>query len=151
MRKKKKIIIGASVASLLLFGIFAGGCKHRGCHFSKSPEEKIEYIVEHVSDELDMTEAQEVEVKKIAEEVHAKMQEHKGTKKEIYNTILAEVKSDNVDKEKMTSLFDKKMGEINEMKPFFIDKFAELHSILTPEQRVELAEKMEKMHKRMGH
>ena len=104
MRKKKKLIIGASVVSLLLFGIFAGGCKHRSCHFSKSPEEKIEYIVEHVSDELDMTEAQEVKVKKIAEEVHAKMQEHKGTKKEIYNTILAEVKSDNVDKEKMTSL-----------------------------------------------
>ena len=49
--------------------------------------------------------------------------------------------------------FEKPIAElenkINEMKPYFIDKFAEFHEILTPEQRNELADKMEKLHKRM--
>ncbi|MDX1699109.1 MAG: Spy/CpxP family protein refolding chaperone [Melioribacteraceae bacterium] len=148
---RKKIIIGGSIVTLLLVGLIATGCKHRACHFNKSPEEKIEYFVEHVSDELDLTEQQEAKVKNLAEEVHSKIENQKSTTHEVYSTLLGEIKNSSVDKEKLSSVIDNKMNNINEMKPFFIDKFTEFHQILTPEQRNELAEKMEKLHKRMGH
>lgn len=150
MSRKKKII-GGSILAILIMGLFATGCKHRSCHFSKSPEEKIEYFVEHVSDELDLTESQEIKVKNLAEEIHKKIENQKSSTHEIYTVLLEEVKSNTVDKEKLNSVVDNKLKKFNEMKPFFIDKFAEFHNILTPEQRTELAEKMEKMHKRMRH
>ena len=148
---RKKIIIGGSVITVLLFGLIAKGCKQRAYHFSKSPEEKIEFVVEHVSDELDLTDEQESKVKNLAEEVHSRMESQKNTTHEVYTTILGEIKNSSVDKEKLSSVIDNKMNNINELKPFFVDKFAEFHQILTPEQRNELAEKMEKLHKRMGH
>ena len=148
---RKKIIISGSIIILLLLGIFATGCKHRSCHFSKSPEEKIEFFVEHVSDELDLTDAQEVKVKNLAEEVHLKMESQKNTTHDIYTAILGEIRNNHVDKQKLNSVIENKMDSFEEMKPFIIDKFAEFHNILTPDQRNELAEKMEKLHKRMGH
>ena len=148
---RKKLIIGGSILTILLFGLIAKGCKHRAYHFSKSPEEKIEFFVEHVSDELDLTEQQEAKVKNLAEEVHSTMESQKSTTHEIYTTILGEIKKNSVDKDKLNSVIDAKMNDFNEMKPFIIDKFSEFHNILTPEQRNELAEQMEKLHKRMGH
>jgi Spy/CpxP family protein refolding chaperone len=148
---KKKIIIGGSILTILALGLITTSCKHRGCHFSHSPEDKIEFFVEHISDELDLTDAQEAKFKNLAEEVHSKMESQKSTTHEIYTTLLGEIKNNSVDKEKLNSVIDNKMNNFNEMKPFFIDKFAEFHNILTQEQRGELAEKMEKLHKRMGH
>lgn len=150
MSRKKKII-SISILTVLTLGIITTGCKHRSCHFSKSPEEKIEFFVEHISDELDLTESQEVKVKSLAEEVHKKIENQKSSTHEIYTVLLEEIKSNTVDKEKLNSIVDNKLNKFSEMKPFFIDKFAEFHNILTPEQRVELAEKMEKLHKRMRH
>ena len=150
MSRKEKII-GGSLLTILTLGLIATGCKHRSCHFGNSPENKIEFFVEHVSDELDLTETQEAKVKNLAEEVRSKMESQKNTTHEIYTTLLGEIKNNTVNKEKLNSAIENKMNNFNEMKPFFIDKFAEFHNILTPEQRNELVEKMEKLHKRMGH
>jgi len=87
----------------------------------------------------------------LAEEIHNKMESQKSSTHEIYTTLLAEIKNSTVNKEKLNSVINNKMDNFNELKPFFIDKFAEFHNIITPEQRIELAEKMEKLHKRMGH
>lgn len=148
---KKKLLVTGSIFFILFVGFLANGCRHGGFHSFNSPEEKMEFVLDHISGALDLTNSQEVKVKAIFEEFHAKMKKGKAENKEGFNSIVEMIKRENVDKEKLSELCDAKIQQITDMKPFFIEKFVELHEILTPEQREILAKKMKKFHEKMGN
>ena len=79
----------------------------------------------------------------------AKRAEFKGTRDEMFNNVLAQVKSDKVDQEALNTFFESKEVEMKEMHSFFVSKFAEFHGMLTAEQRTKLAGKMEEFHEKM--
>lgn len=99
-----------------------------------------------IAKELKLNEQQKVELEQIKDEILAKKAEFKINHQEIKNAVLSQVKSDTVDQAALNGLFEDKELEFKEMRAFLVDKFAEFHNILTPEQRLSLAEKMEKFH-----
>ena len=62
--------------------------------------------------------------------------------------ILNQLRSDQLDMDAINQMADEKSGQVSEMKNLMISKFGELHAILTPEQRVKLADHIEKRTRR---
>jgi len=103
-------------------------------------------MIKKIAKELKLNEQQKVELDRIKDEIMAKKAEFKIEHQEIKNAVLSQVKRDTVDQAALNSLFGDKELEFKEMRAFLIDKFAEFHNILTPEQRLKLAKRMEKFH-----
>ncbi len=144
MKFKKSIIFSTAAVSLLSF-LLLGGCKRH--HFwHASPEKRIDFMFDHISDELDLTDDQNRALERIKQEVLAKKDQHKDAREAIYQTLLRQVKSNRVHQAALNTLMEEKETEFKEMRSFAIEKFTEFHAILTPDQRTELAAHMEKMH-----
>ena len=149
----KTLIIVVAVLVLLVIAKIFSGCFHRP-HFCKthsSHEKKVKWVMKKISKELKLDEQQKVELERIKDEITAKKAEFKVRHQEIKSAVLSQVKSDTVDQAALNGLFEDNELEFKEMRAFLVDKFAEFHSILTPEQRLKLAEKMEKFHSKCKH
>jgi len=147
MLHKILIIIVVVLVFLVIAKLFFG-CNHRS-HFCKIPnshEKKVNWMIKKIAKELKLNEQQKVELDRIKDEIMAKKAEFKIEHQEIKNAVLSQVKRDTVDQAALNSLFGDKELEFKEMRAFLIDKFAEFHNILTPEQRLKLAKRMEKFH-----
>ncbi|MCE9499221.1 MAG: Spy/CpxP family protein refolding chaperone [Leptospira sp.] len=128
---------------LVLGGVLFGfGCSR---HWHNAPiEKKAEWIVKHLSKDLDLDEKQIQETNKIKDELLKKKEEIKGFRGKMFNELISQVKNEKIDQLKLKALTDEKTARDNEMHKVLIAKFTEFHAILKPEQRVKLAEKMEK-------
>ncbi|MBC8182601.1 Spy/CpxP family protein refolding chaperone [candidate division KSB1 bacterium] len=144
----KILIIVAVVLVLLVIAKIFSGCHHppHFCKSHSSHEKKANWMMKKIAKELKLNEQQKVELEQIKDEILAKKAEFKINHQEIKNAVLSQVKSDTVDQAALNGLFEDKELEFKEMRAFLVDKFAEFHNILTPEQRLSLAEKMEKFH-----
>ena len=146
----KPVILIVLAVLLLLIAAFAVACaKHR--FQSKSPEEKAEWVVQKISGELDLDEAQEAKLNEIKTELLAKHKSFKGDKEQIWDELHTQLRSDKIDQEKVNSIFTEKEAQFSEMRAFAVTKFAEFHAVLTPEQKNTLVEKLDKMHDRCRH
>ena len=139
--------------ALLMFFLFVviGGChRHKqGCfRHHTSHKKKLNWIFKKISKELKLNDSQKIKFEKIKNDIETKHEELKGTKTEMLNVFLTQLESNEVNVSELNKEFDEKHQHIQEMKSFLIDKFAEFHSILTPEQRTKLAEKIKKYHKK---
>ena len=149
-----KLLVVVLIALVIAACILFVGCSHRkfGHHyFTKFHDKKGDWIVKKISKELNLNENQKNELNRIKDEITAKHQEMKSTKKDMFNTVLVQIKAENIDKEKLNQLFEDKHLHMEKLKPFIIEKFTEFHDILTPEQRTKLAEKMTEFHNKMDH
>lgn len=146
---KPSILIVAAIL-LLLIAAFIGGCsKHR---FHKaSPEKKAEWVTKKIASELDLDDAQRAKLDAIKNDLLAKHKSLKGSKEEVWNEVSGQIKSDNVDQDKLNAMFEGKETEFKEMRAFAVQKFSEFHAVLTLEQRQTLIEKVDKFHDRWHH
>ena len=117
-------------------GFFAHG-KHGTSHGG---------IIEHLSTELDLTEEQKQKVASITEEIKQRHGACDEIHADAFKKIKEEIKSDELNKETFKSLFSMEKSCKDEMHDFFVEKLAEFHSILKPEQRNKLADRMTDHH-----
>lgn len=145
-----KRLIFTGLLGILLVGIFSFvGCRSRESHESYS-ERRAGWIVEKISDELNLNEAQKSTVNRIKTEVLAKQGEFKDLYAGIVDEVLLQVKSDKVDQESINKSFQAREAKLKELRSFAVEKFAEFHGVLTPKQRKQLADKIEQYRKRRG-
>ncbi|MFH1759974.1 MAG: Spy/CpxP family protein refolding chaperone [bacterium] len=141
------IIILAVLTALMAL---CGGCfRHkRGNFHSKmcSTGGHHKMAVKYLKKKLDLTDGQVEKINVITNEIHSKCDAHKGHKGLILDEIINQLARESADKEQLNKLVNKKKSEIEEMVPFAIDKFSELHGILTSEQRAKLAGLIKKHH-----
>ena len=130
---------------LLIIAVFIAACSKHPFHH-QSPEKKAEWVVKKISSELDLDESQNAKLEEIKSDILAKHQNFGGMKSEIWKEISTQVKSENINEEKLNALFADKEAQFKEMRTYLVTKIAEFHSILTPEQRLKLAEKMNDFH-----
>ena len=143
MFKKSRILIPITVLSIV-GGLAVHGCRpHRHCG---TPEKNAERIVKKISSELDLDDQQKQKLDKIKDEMLAKRNEFKETRETVFNQILVQVESNKVDQEALKDMLESNEAKMKDMHSFLIEKFAEFHGILTPEQRTKLADKMKDMH-----
>lgn len=141
--KKPKFWIIVAVVGLL--GVI--GC--RKARWFRAPiEKKVAWIAEKVENYLDLTDEQRKTSTKIKNEIVAKVKEMKKHKLEMADYALAQIKKEKLNEDEINQKLDEKEPHRKEMRRFFVKKIVEFHAILTPEQKVKLAEKLTKLKKR---
>lgn len=141
----KIILISATV---LIAGMFViSGCAHRGFHRfgGGSPEKRAEFIVDKISDELDLTDPQKAKLNSIKDEVIAKHKSRKDIYEGTFNTLQSEIKKDKMDEKLLLSKLNEFSKDREEMHTFMVSKLVEFHSMLTDEQKQTLIDKMNDM------
>ena len=145
-----KHLLFTAVLGTLLSGVFSFvGCRSRESHESYS-ERHATWVVDKISDELNLNETQKTTVNRIKGEVLAKHDEFKSLYLGVVDEVLQQVKSDKVDQELINKSFQARETKLKELRSFVVEKFAEFHSVLTPDQRKVLADKIEHYRKRRG-
>jgi Spy/CpxP family protein refolding chaperone len=133
MKSKKVIIIVlTAVSALILSGCF------------RTPEQRAEHMVKHLAAELKLNDSQTAQLEKIKDEFLARRPGMTKMREETVKEANDLMRSSEIDKTRLNALLDKNQAQVNDLMKFVSDKFAEIHDMLTPEQREKLASMIEK-------
>ena len=128
-------IIGALAGILIL----VAGCRH------KTPEERLERVQEHITDEFDLNESQQSQLNDVGEEVLALIKDIRDEREKDRAEVMAQLASSALDKSKIMAMYEARKAKFEAKFPAILDKVATLHQSLNDEQRAELVEKAEKL------
>ena len=147
--KKAAIIALAIVLSLgTLAGIgFAVG--HRFC--TMTPAQRADRVAGWLAKGLDLTKEQQAKLNSMKAEVVDRMVRLHADREKVQGEVTALIKSDRITEGDVLKVIEEREARFQELKPFLADKIVEFHTMLTPAQRIKLAEKMEAFHNRCGH
>ncbi len=137
---------------LLIIGLFAvlsalviAGCCHR------TPEQRAEHVVKHLVSTLNLDAGQTAKLEKMKEEFLARRPDIQKMREESMADIKEMMLSPQLDQARLNARMEKIQTHTSDMIRFLSAKFAELHDILTPDQRAKLVAVMEKHAKRHHH
>jgi len=116
-----------------------------GCH--RSPEQRAEYMVKHIASELKLDDSQKARMEKIKDEFLARRPEMSKMRDETVKEANELMRSPEIDKARLNALQEKNKAFADDMIGFVVAKFAEIHDMLTPEQRDKLVTLIEKHHR----
>jgi uncharacterized membrane protein len=133
-----------TIISLFCIGLigllFMAGCKR------VPPNEKVERLITKISTELDLDAAQKEHLTRIKDELITKAKgmhdQHEETRQEILDLLSQEA----LDEQRLQQLYLEKREKVDEWVSLFISRLAEFHRSLSPEQRIKLADALEKAH-----
>ncbi|KYG68339.1 hypothetical protein AZI87_03540 [Bdellovibrio bacteriovorus] len=117
-----------------------------GCH--RSPEERINAVSEKIADKFDFNEQQKALLNDIAADVKKDFAEEKAVRQSLYGDFKTMLLSEELDKAKIKEVIKQRQARMDARTDKYIDKVSALHKSLTPEQKKELVEKIEKFHKK---
>jgi len=140
--KKAKIILSVCIiffAFLTVSGIAVGR------HFHKFHDGPGAFLIDRISEKLDLTSSQKTQVEKIKTEIKEKFESRKSDRGNMFEDFANEFRKDNLDKNALKELQSKKEQNKKEMEDFMMDKIIEFHNILTPEQRNKAMDAMKEM------
>lgn len=143
MRRSKYIIL-ITVTALLALIV-------SGCWYHKTPEQKAEHAVQHLVTMLKLDAAQTAKLEKIKEEFLARRPDMVKMREESFKDVKEMMLSPQLDQAQLNARTEKIQANADDMIRFVSAKFAELHDMLTPEQRSKLVEEMEKHAQRAHH
>jgi len=150
----KRKIIFSLIVFLALSASFAGVSFGKKLYHLKT-EGPFGMIIDKVTEGMNLTSDQKTRIANLKHEIKMKMESKKSSHEEKFKALTDEFKKDNLDKAALESMFKQNESERNAMRDFAQDKLMEFHSILTPEQRIQAADKIvkmkEKFHDKMEH
>lgn len=142
MKKVTKIIIGSIAAVAVALGV-------SGFAMAKHHGDMGGYMMYKLEKKLDLNESQMANLKAAAEFMQAQRQEHMQAD---YKTQMKELLAQPaLDQAKIIGMMEEKMQQMRANAPEMIGKVAAFTDSLTPEQRAELTQMMDKMSKRGRH
>ncbi|MEN0060118.1 MAG: Spy/CpxP family protein refolding chaperone [Bdellovibrio sp.] len=116
------------------------------CH--RSPEERIAAMTEKIADKLDFNEQQKALLNDIANEMKKDFAAEKETRLSMKNEFKSMILADELNKARIKEVIKERQDRMNTKVDKYVDKVAALHKTLTPEQKKELIDKIEKIQKR---
>lgn len=128
-------IIGLGVG----LGSLVSGCRHR------SPEQRAEWVVKKISNELDLTDAQKPKLQAVADFIVTERKAQEAQREETFTFAMAQVRGERLDKTEIERRVNRKLDEMKQKAPRLVDLVSEFHASLTPEQREKAASKLEKL------
>jgi len=140
---KKSLIVSASILAIIA-AITLSACGHHRHH---DPEKKAEWIVEEISDHLDLNENQAAKLSDVKTALLTHRKQFHENKTEIMDQMIVELQKPEMDKTFLLSVIDQKQDIFNQMAPEVINKLVAFHASLDDEQKQEIIEKMQKHHK----
>ncbi len=122
----------------VLSALVIAGCYH------KTPEQRAEGVVRHLVATLKLDATQTAKLEKMKEEFLARRPEMQKMRAESIADIKGMMLSSQLDQARLNARMEKIQAHTSDMIRFLSAKFAELHDMLTPEQRSKLVAEMEK-------
>ncbi len=137
---------------LLIIGLFAvlSALVITGC-CRRTPEQRAEHVVKHLVSTLGLDAEQTAKLEKMKEEFLARRPDIRKMREESMADLKEMMLSAQIDQAKLNARTEKIQAHAGGMITFLSAKFAELHDILTPEQRAKLVAEMEKHAERHHH
>jgi Spy/CpxP family protein refolding chaperone len=140
-----RILIGACVVAALA----AGALTVSACHRHRTPAERADDITEKVVKELELTGEQTVRLQALKSEFLAAQAEMKKEHEAVFDEVLRQVQGDQLDQAKLLQLLERHAALQSRLAPNVLAKAAEFHAGLTPKQKAEAAEHLQRMRERM--
>lgn len=133
------------VVLLLIVGVaaFSGCRRHSHAH-------KAEFMVDYISESLDLDESQKEHLNQIKDEVMGKAKQMHADKEVMREELITQLKSEAIDTEAVKEMVAKHRARMDEIIDLLVDRLAEFHKTLTPEQKDKLVAKIETFKKWHG-
>ena len=151
MKLGKRAIIVITSGVLLIGGVAA--CKHK--MHSASAEERGEWVVEKVSEKLELNDNQRVKLVAVKDEFLDMRKTIRSDRTQTRAEVLDMLKQPTLDREKMNAIVSQKIATINARSPAIVDAIGNFFDSLDDSQRAELSEfiedKMERHAKHHSH
>ena len=133
---KKALYI--SLIGLLVSGVaMLSGCRrHSHAH-------KAEFMVDYISETLDLNESQQAQLDEIKDELLAKAQGMHADKASMHAELVTQLRSEEIDQELVKAKIAEHRAKMDEIVDLIVVRLAEFHKTLTPEQKEKLIAKIE--------
>jgi Spy/CpxP family protein refolding chaperone len=115
------------------------GCQHGQHHKAHHDPTRA---LEHISDRLDLSEAQKSEVAKIVKELATQKQEMESMKRGWYDEATAQLNKPAIDQKRLDAFIVLQKSQTGEIMDKAAAAFVRFHGVLTPEQRRKLADEI---------
>jgi len=138
----RSLTIIAIIAVLGLGSTAFVGCQHRGGHRG------LDFMVDYMTEALDLTADQEAMANAFKDEILAKAKEMHADKKQMHDEIKTQLSSEVIDTDRVKALMIEHRTGMETVMDLAVDRIAEFHATLSPEQRTKLLNKLEKFEKR---
>ncbi len=142
--KRKYVFPIIGLFSILSVLVIAG-CYHR------TPEQRAEHMVKYLVSTLNLNAEQTAKLEKMKEEFLAKRPDIQSMRAESMAELKEIMLSPQIDRTKLDARTEKIQAHASDMIKLMSVKFAEIHDMLTPEQRSKLVAEMEKHAERHHH
>ena len=135
--------------SLIAF-LFIGIAGFAGCR-RHSPHQKAEFMVDYVSETLNLNESQKEHLDQIKDELLEKGMQMRADKAAMHGELVAQLRSEDIDQDRLKAMVTEHRVKMEALIDLGIDRLAEFHKTLTAEQREKLVAKLESFKKWHGH
>ncbi len=139
---------GLTIASIFVF--ISAALIFTGCR-SQSPHGKVEFMVDYIAETLDLNDQQRAQLDDIKEEFLTKAGEMHSKKEAMRAELMAELRKEEIDQQRMKALISQKREQMAEMMDLAVVRLAEFHRTLTPDQKEKLVAKLEWFHNKHQH
>ena len=141
----KKGLYLSIIAVLLMSVAGLAGCRRH------SPGQKVEFMMDYVSETLDLDESQQVHLGQIKDELLEKGMQMRADKTAMHSELVAQLRSEAIDPDRLKAMVAEHRVKMEALIDLGILRLAEFHKTLTPEQREKLVAKLESFKKWHGH
>lgn len=141
-----------AVVAVLGVGILGAmaGCGHRFAH--KTPQERADWIVKNISDELKLNDAQLGKLNALKDELLAVRSEYRKNRGDTQKTVDELLSQPTLDQARVLTLIRERTQEVNDKAPQVVTAFAGFYDSLTPEQQKKLHNEFsERMERHRGY
>lgn len=139
--KKKTLLITLVIGLLTTLSLFSG-CRHH------SRSHKAEFMVDYVTESLDLNADQAAQLNQIKDEIMENAQKIHANRETMFNEAVTQLRSQAIDPDRVKALIAGHRVQMDELIDLALPRLVEFHGTLTPEQREKLVAKLEKFKER---
>ena len=138
---KKKTLYISLIAVPIIGLLTLAGCRHPGHHKGAL------FIIDYLTEVMDLTDEQQARLDEIQDELMTKAKDMRAEHKNMHDLIVAQLGSESINKQELKEEVANHRAQMDSLIDLAIDRLAEFHQTLTPEQKDKLVNKIEKFHK----
>ena len=147
MKRTTKII----TITILSFGLVSGGAFAYAKHKFDDPSKRADFVVSKITKKLDLDDSQKLALVELKDQLLISKQKVKAESKPIFEEVAALVEADTFDQSAALDMVTTKTAAINESAPALVAALGNFLDGLSPEQKAEVLEIMERKKKHRHH
>jgi Spy/CpxP family protein refolding chaperone len=133
------------ITALLIAGVAGfSGCRHHS-HANKGT-----FMVDYISETLDLSPSQQEQLHRIKDELMEKAQQMHAHRESVHQVLVTQLRSAEIDQAQVKALIAEHRAQMDEIMDLIVVRLAEFHKTLTPEQKEKLISKIETFKKWHG-